>query len=160
MDKFKVGDKVYVPALGNLIYQIDKYTHADPASHPFLVENEDGDQAVFAENGRSRSGKGVPMVFHVTPENHAKLEAFYEGNFEKPPTKPTSREIIQAILDRGDRYATRWASGTHQNPDYSNAWVYIHLVSNDYYIDSRGTSWEYATPFDHTTGIEITELPT
>lgn len=157
MSEFKAGDRVYCPHFSTNVLTLVQ----SEKSNNLLAFEQANRRIAITKGGKMWDAQGmVADIVHATPETHVLLERLYGVEFEAPPVKPTSREIIQAILDRGDSYATCWASGTHQNPDYSNAWVYIRSVYDDYYIDSRGTSWGYATPFDHTTGIEITELPT
>ena len=87
----------------------------------------------------------------------AKLEDFYGDEFEKPSVKPTSREIIQAMLARGDKYVLCRATNCESDDCY---FVLIERVFEDGgYIDGEGTIWDRAKPLDSRTGEEITELP-
>ena len=75
---------------------------------------------------------------------------------------PTSREIIQAMLERGDKSVSCWVSNSSEHPDHYNFWVFINDYSEGLefpYEDTEGEQWKFATPFDHTTFQPITELP-
>ena len=89
----------------------------------------------------------------------AKLEDFYGDEFENPSVKPTSREIIQAMLARGDKPVACWVSNYDANPTIIYPWTFIVSVSDDGFIDEWGSTWKIATPYDPRTGTEITELP-
>ena len=90
----------------------------------------------------------------------AKLEDFYGDEFEKPSVKPTSREIIQAMLARGDKNVCCWVSQSDEYPTRSSHLAFIGSVDNDVFIDEYDAIWRFATPFNLHTGTEITELPT
>lgn len=152
MSKFKAGDKVYFPQKSNKVLTLkDNDTDA-----PYiLVTGTD----TFTEDGKYREIDLLPSLLHATEENRAKLEAFHSIPFETAPPKPTSRDIIQAMLERGDLCVPCWASDSDENPDYTNACVLINLVSDGGFIDSYGIERKYATPFNPITGQPITELP-
>lgn len=160
MSEFKVGDKVYLPALGAAVYQVKENGVFDPMFYPLKVVDAVGAMIVFTKKGRIRNNDGLPDVFHATEKNHAKMEAFYEVEFEKPPVKPTSKDIIQAMLERGDKCVPCWLSDYKENPTTDDQWDYAYYVEDgEKIIDVDGHAWRYATPFDHTTGQPITELP-
>ena len=157
--KFKVGDKVYFPHFGTNIL-----TFLQNARSSSLLAFEQPNKLIsITKDGKIWDAQGmVSGIVHATPENHDLLEQLYGVEFEKPPVKPTSREIIKAMLARGDMYVCCWVSDHKQEPDHSCVY---HLIS-DYdgdaasfpYLTSRGGGWKYATPFNPTTGETITEL--
>lgn len=150
--EFKAGDKVYYPKESNKVF-----TLGDNGRTVTYHLRCYGDS--FARDGRGHAQDIAPSLFHATPENHASLEQLYGIEFEKPPIKPTSLEIIQAMLVHGDKFVPCWVSNVHKHPAYVNKWTFICEVGGDYYLDEEGTKWGYATPFDHKTEQAITELP-
>lgn len=155
--EFKAGDKVYCPKLSRKVL-VPQETTEGFGYYPLTV-SMNGTHYCFTSDGRYSTLDEVPSFHHATPENHALLEQLYGVEFEKPPVEPSSREIIQTMLDRGCKYVTCWASHLREKPNYSNAWVFICSVSERFFTDGSGTSWQYATPFDPRTGKPITELP-
>lgn len=79
------------------------------------------------------------------------------------PTEPTSREIVQALLDKGNKYVPCWVSDRDENPTRLNIWVCISFVKDikhdGCFLDVNDDAWIYATPFSLETGQPITELP-
>ena len=77
------------------------------------------------------------------------------------PAKPTSREIIQAMLDIKKLPVPCWASNIDEQPSSINKWVFIDKVvdSNYPFVGRDGCHWKFAIPFDPTTLQPITELP-
>ena len=156
MNKFKIGDKVYFPKESNKVFTIEDTECT--VSYPLRFGAN-----TFTRDGRYCVSDITPSLYHATPENKAKLEDFYGIPFEPAPSKPTPKEIIKAMLARGDMYVCCWVSDHKQEPDHSCVY---HLIS-DYdgdaasspYLTSRGGGWKYATPFNPTTGETITELP-
>ena len=112
----------------------------------------------FTHDGKLYVDDALPVIYHATPEMKAKLEDFYGVEFEAPPVKPTSREIIQAMLERGDEYVPCWVSNSRE-PVCFDKWTFIYKVANGYYFDVEDTRWAYATPLDPRTDTKITELP-
>lgn len=154
MNKFKVGDKVYFPFESNRVLTVQENYDDDPN---YLIKV---DGFLLNTDGKYTDRDPVPSVVPATPEKHALLEALFEVKFEKPPAKPTSREIIQAMLARGDKSVCCWVSESDEYPTSSYHWVFICSVSDDVFIDDCDAIWKYATPFDHKTEQPITELPT
>ena len=152
MNKFKIGDKVYYPTESNKVFTIeeDEYTIRYPLR---LGAN------TFTRDGRRHARDITPSLFHATPENHKALEKLYGVEFEKPSVKPTSREIIKAMLARGDKSVCCWVSDRSENPTRMHSWAFITSVFNDVFIAEFGTTWRFATPFNPRTGETITELP-
>lgn len=160
MSEFKVGDLVYLPALGAAVYQVKENGVFDPMFYPLKAVDGNDAVVIFAKNGRTRVGDGLPGVFHATPENHESLEKLYGIEFEKPPVKLTSKEIIKAMLERGDKCVPCWLSDYKENPTTDDQWDYAYYVEDgEKIIDVDGHAWRYATPFDPRTGEAITELP-
>lgn len=149
---FKAGDKVYFPGVTDKVLTLSKNAR-DSKYYPLTA-----DGYTFTFDGNLVKDNRLPSIFHATPKNHALLEQLYGGEFEKPPVKPSSKEIIRAMLDRGDLCVPCWASDSDENPDYTNACVLINLVSDGGFIDSYGIERKYATPFNPITGQPITEL--
>lgn len=156
MREFKVGDLVYCTMHGNRIYTIhDKYDSMSEDCPLWVNDNS------FMIDGRFHANRPMPDLLHATPENHELLEKLYGVEFEKPPVKPTSKEIIQAMLERGDKCVPCWVSDCKENPGADSVLECIVGYSDDFYPFklSKGGSWKYATPFDPRTGKPITELP-
>ena len=162
MSKFKVGEPVYYPARGTQVFQLENYTGL---YYPLIITfyDDDGDEDFdsFTLEGFLSKTHKAPQIFHATPENKAKLEALYGVEFEAPPVKPTSKEIVKAYLNRGDKSVCCWASNINEQPKSINKWVFIEqVIDGDYpFVDKDGCHWKHATPLDHTTLQPITELP-
>lgn len=159
MKEFKVGDKVYFPALGGNIVEL-RENESGFAAYTLIAERC-GQYRSMDTLGRERSVDAVPSIFHATPENHELLEKLYGVEFEKPPTKPTGNEIVQAMLARGDKYVPCWLSDGHQCPNSAQEIDFVTAIADDlsYVTTVTGFEWNYATPFDPKTGEPITELP-
>ena len=153
--KFKVGDKVYCPMYGTSILKVFRNTSGcNLDSHP--LEIVVGGDDILTNDGKIINDV-IPSIFHATPENHKALEQLYGVEFEKPPVKPTSREIIKATLARGDKYVLCRATNCES---YDCYFVLIERVFEDGgYSDSEGAIWDSAEPINPHTGEEITELP-
>lgn len=159
MSKFKAGDKVYCPHVGTQIFTLEDN---DSVHYPlcFTYYDDDGCKLciTFTLAGMELKDYKTPQIFHATPEMKAKLEDFYSVEFEASPVNPTSKDIIQAMLERGDKFVPCWVSNSH-NPVYVDEWTFIYKVADTYFLDEAGAGWAYATPFDPRTGDEITKLP-
>lgn len=157
MNKFKVGDKVYCPYYGTDIFEVQPNEwDEDLDKYPLMVGAR-----TFTVHGKNYDNRPLQDIFHATPENHERLEKLYGVEFEKPPVKPTSKEIIQAMLARGDKYVCCWLSDFEQIPTVDDTcWCVVGYKDGGYpFIASNGSVWKYATPFDPRTGKEITEMP-
>lgn len=155
MNKFKDGDKVYIPMLSTKVLVVP--TNAPWGKSPYPI---DIFSTTFTIDGKIREEDKLPMIFPATEENHALLEKLYGVKFEKPPTKPTSRDIIKAMLDRGDEYVPCYVSSGIEAPNGGSYLDFIVCVHNDgRFYNKLGGGWKYATPFDPRTGEPITELP-
>lgn len=75
------------------------------------------------------------------------------------PASPTSKDIIRAMHKAGIAYVPCWVSDSDAHPTRENVWVFVQFANDEFYLDDDGTRWKYATPFDHTSGKEITEMP-
>lgn len=124
---------------------------------------------------------------YVTPLNHTTFQPITElphmnhscKAMAEPSAKPTSHEIIVAMLERvgksayhwvddtddvdfDERNVHCWVSDTVEEPSAKDKAVEIHYIEDGevrYYIDTYGQAWFYATPFDPNTNKAITELP-
>lgn len=158
MSEFKVGDKVYVPYYGTGIFIVSTNSYNEDLDiYPLMI----GAQK-FTVHGKNYDYGPLQEIFHATPENHELLEKLYGVEFEKPPVKPTSKEIIQAMLARGDKYVCCWVSDFDESPTIENYWAYISAYRDSpyHFAIPDGSRFKYATPFDPRTGEPITELPT
>lgn len=162
MSKFKVGDKVYYPDMGTKVFQLEECNSL--GNYPVCIYFGDGDSDFesFTSEGLAHRRNKLPQILHATKENQAKLEVFHGIKFEKPPVVPTSREIVKAMLARGDKYVCCWVSDGVETPTAENEWAYISDYMDDSFpfTVSSGSGWKYATPFNPRTGEPITELPT
>ena len=154
--KFKVGDKVYCPPFGTNILTLVE----SASSNSFLSFAQPNKLITITKDGKMWDAQGmVSGIVHATPENHALLEQLYGVEFEKPSVKLTSREIIKAMLARGDKNVCCWVSQSDEYPTRSSHLAFIGSVDNDVFIDECDAIWRYATPFNLHTGTELTELP-
>ena len=154
--KFKVGDKVYCPPFGTNILTLVE----SASSNSFLSFAQPNKLITITKDGKVWDAQGmVSGIVHATPENHALLEQLYGVEFEKPSVKLTSREIIKAMLARGDKNVCCWVSQSDEYPTRSSHLAFIGSVDNDVFIDECDAIWRYATPFNLHTGTELTELP-
>ena len=161
--EFKAGDEVYYPLQGTQVFQLECYSGLNyPLDATFYGDDGDEDFATFTLEGFLSKTHKVPLLFHATPENKAKLEALYGVEFEAPPAKPTSHEIIKAKLDKGMKAVPCWVSHTDKQPTSKDYWAFIKKVTEEHtpYRDKDGYGWVFATPFDPHTVEAITELPT
>ena len=172
--EFKAGDLVYYPAQGTQVFQLEGNSSL---YYPLAITfyDDDGDEgfATFTLEGFLSKTHKAPLLFHATPEMKAKLEDLHGVEFETPPSKPTSHEIIKAKLNKSTEPVPCWVSnvpGWISNvPDFTqptckNGWVFIKEVDDGRfskfpYLDATGNYWMHATPFDPHTVEAITELP-
>lgn len=159
---FSEHDKVYCPSQGTKIFTL----YSGGGTHPQPLMLYDGDIALGVFNANGCDGAvDVPKLFHATPETKEKLEDLYGVEFEKPPTPPSSREIIRAMLERGDKNVLCWVGNTRKEVESGYLWKFIteYNENSDYpYVsEGRGSvgSWVFAIPLDHRTEQPITELP-
>lgn len=160
MNKFKAGDLVYYPTMGTQVFQLDACRGRDCLPICIRFDGDEGAFEAFTSTGFVYLTDQLPKIFHATEENHALLEKLYGKEFQKPPTKPTSRDIIKAMLERGDKYVPCYVSRTYDPPNEGSYLDFIVCAHNDgrFYNQLR-SGWKYATPFDPKTGEPITEIP-
>lgn len=147
MRKFKIGDKVYCPTYDNLIHEINSYNGKGNLYIPSL--------GWFSSTGLSNNG--MPTVFLATQENYELLSQLCPSvEFEKPPVRKTSREVIQAMLDDWG-YVVCCVSDSIKSPDDKGYTELVYGLDNDneYQFIGRCNNWRYATPFDLKTGKVI-----
>lgn len=155
--EFKTGDKVYYPSKGTRVFTVSD-SNSDSIL-PIAIYEDQSLLCLFNRYG-SRSSDVLPSIFHATPENQEKLEALYGRKFEAPPVKPTSRDIIQALLNSGQKYVPCYVSSGIRAPNGGSYLDFIVCVHNDgRFYNKLGEGWKYATPFDPSTGEPITEMP-
>ena len=77
---FKAGDKVYFPRVSNKVLTLISRHHYD--LYPLAIEREYG-YISLTTNGYHAKDDAFPSIYHATPENKAKLEAFYGIELEK-----------------------------------------------------------------------------
>lgn len=164
--EFTADDLVYYPTMGTQVFQLDACRGLDCLPLCIRFDGDEGVFVAFTSTGLVHSTDQLPKIFHATEENHALLEKLYGVEFEVPPDgpiKPTSREIVRALLDKGNKYVPCWVSDRDKNPTHINMWVCICFVKDikhdGCFLDANDDTWTYATPFDLKTGKEITELP-
>jgi len=163
MKKFKDGDKVYCPKLSNKVLEVSIHAPWRESPYPIgLLGNS------FTIDGRHHDDDNLPLIFHATEENHLALEQLYGVRFEKPrpsSTPPSSREIIKAMLARGDKNVLCWVGDTPKDATSGHLWRFItdYNENSDYpYVSERGGSvgsWVFAIPIDPRTERPITEIP-
>lgn len=161
MSKFKADDLVYYPTMGTQVFQLDECRGLDCLPICIRFDGDEGVFEAFTSTGLVHLTDQLPKIFHATEENHALLEKLYGKEFQKPPTKPTSRDIIKAMLARGDKCVPCWVSDGNPQPRSTHD---IELITHvdpdlDYVTSINGTGWNFATPFDPRTLEPITEMP-
>lgn len=160
--EFKAGDLVYCP---NKSQKVHTLQCREEAHYPLVIYfDDDADAAInyqtFTFDGLSMEGDKTPDIIHATEENHALLEKLYGMKFEAPPVKPTSKDIIQALLKSGHSYVPCYVSSGIEAPNGGSYLDFIVCVHNDgRFYNQLGGGWKYATPFDPKTGEPITEMP-
>lgn len=94
---FKAGDKVYYPAMLNKITTLAKTNFA---TYPVLVildPQGKTESHYFTLDGKRYENSDNPSIFPATQEWYDRLVHVYP-DLEKPPTKQSAKEIIQAWL--------------------------------------------------------------
>ena len=157
--EFKADDLVYYPTMGTQVFQLDACRGRDCLPICIRFDGDEGDFESFTSTGFVHSTDQLPKIFHATEENHALLEKLYGKEFQKPPTKPTSRDIIKAMLERGDKCVPCYVSDVFDNPFHIHEWTFICTVAYSRFLANNKESYKYATPFDPRTGQPITEMP-
>lgn len=147
MNKFKAGDKVYYPQLSAEVLTIHK---SNSSVYPIHVTEHDFN---FTIEGKYLSGDTAPCLIPATPENHKLLEQLYGVEFEAPPVKPTSKDIIKAMLDDGWKYVPCLVSDKYIVDCASDLIEYdlIMKVLDDSF-KSTLVKWYHAFPVDPRTG--------
>ena len=163
MSKFKAGDKVYYPPKSTKVLTVYEL---DDSVYPILVDLGSRHTHTFTIDGKFYTDDALSSIFHATPEMKAKLEDLHGVEFEAPPVKPTSREVIQAKLNKSTEPVPCWVNNNSDRtqPTRKDVWAFVKEVDTDPsskfpYLDATGNWWMHATPFDHTTFQPITELP-
>ena len=101
--KFKVGDKVYCPLADGQIktLHLNEYSTSYPLT---TVEGSSDEIDIFDERGRLFV-KGMQVLYHATPENHALLSKLYPHiKFEAPPKPLTGIELAKKLIAKGHNY--------------------------------------------------------
>ena len=89
--EFKVGDFVYYPNENTQVFRLEVCSDSEIfKDFPFAIEFYDDNDNEFSYHtftikGLANINDELPLLFHATPENKAKLEALYGVEFEKPP---------------------------------------------------------------------------
>ena len=163
MNKFKVGDPVYYPEKGNKVFTLENVYGCKNETYPLCIKIDGYTEVAFTEEGLKYKYHDLPRLLHATPEVQEQLERLYGVEFEKPPVKPTSKEIVQAMLDKGEKSVPSWVSDCKEHPTADCTWVYIKKIVEgnvqSIFVDERGEEWMYVTPFNPATDEPITELP-
>lgn len=144
MNKFKVGDKVYCP---HFHHHMSKLYQSKISENLLAFETIQGNFIDITSDGKIWSEQGmVNDVFPATQEWYELLSKLYpDVNFEKPPIKKSSKEIIQALLDDGNAGVVCWVSDTAVEPTSDNYSAIITGIDNAY-TEHNATPWIYATP--------------
>jgi hypothetical protein len=96
MKEFKVGDKVYCPALSSDIFTVAPVLKAC-SKYPLVVYFATK-MTLFTVDGKIDLDGVLQSVFHATPENKALLEQLYRTEFEAPPVKLSGSDLTRAKL--------------------------------------------------------------
>ena len=150
---FKVGDKVYYPAVTNKILQVDSALRIS-----YIGTDEFVTCSGLNSDGKFHSYHQNPSYFPATLEWYEKLVHAYP-NLEKPPVKKSSKEVIQAMLDDGWLGVPCWVRDNDLNLSRGSPIEVILEIREviDYIFKTYAVSWRYATPYDPKTGKEIVD---
>ena len=162
MSNFKAGNQVYYPELSTKILTVCSSPQDEEIDYITSLYPLNVGGCTITLDGKSHTSNELPCIFHATTENQTKLEQLYNVEFEKPASKPTSKEIIRTLLDNGHKYVCCWVSDNSPNPDNDSSISMINHVDNSTFsliTEYQKVHWKYATPFDPRTGEPITELP-
>lgn len=161
MNKFKVGDKVYFPFRDTKVHTLQRYIPVGASFHKLQIVYENGVTENFIPDGRRYDAYPATALVHATPENHAMLEALYGIEFEVPPPKSTPKQIIKAMLARGDKYVLCLvADNLQQIAEGNGVPTAVTAVEEGsvFCFHTESYCWKYAIPIDQQ-GNEIQELP-
>lgn len=85
MSKFKAGDLVYCPQLGQGVFTVQASQRYP--THPFKICRDDCLAWFLTAEGKLYEFNKAAIIFHATPRTHALLEELHGVEFEKPPSK-------------------------------------------------------------------------
>lgn len=140
----KQDDLVYYPLRSNKIFKLANSRYSD-TGYPLEIHLKEFSQTITTD-GKTNSFQNVPVVFPATQEWYELLSKSYPNvNFEKPPIKKSSKEVIQALLDDGNVGVVCWVSDSTVEPTSDSYSAIITGIDNAY-TEHNTISWIYATP--------------
>ena len=101
MSKFKAGDPVYYPQLGNDVYRLQPTTFD---THPVKIYLGDKLAELFTRDGKLLEHDKTATIFHATPKNRRLLEQLHDVELESPPIKKSNGETVKTLFQTGDNY--------------------------------------------------------
>lgn len=142
---FKVGDKVYCPALSPDIFTVAPVFKAC-SKYPLVVYFATK-MSLFTVDGKIHLDGVLQSVFHATPENKALLDQLYRTEFEAPPVNLSGSDLTRAKLKETGKLILCLASdGSDENAMSSNRVVLIAKYTGRF-IEPSGVEWKYAVPY-------------
>ena len=115
--KFKAGDSVLCPSLGNDVHTLAQHSDTVNFKHKVYFVGGQGEQQVFRPDGTEYKG-GEQVIFHDTPANREAIATLYGVTYDTMPadTNPQAGEpqkAIDAILDALGRLRPHPAQTDH-----------------------------------------------
>lgn len=142
---FKEGDKVYFPTASNKIVKLEE---CEIEGFPLAIYCDEGSDS-FTTKGKIFENNSNPSIFPATQEWYDKLVHVFP-NLEKPHTKKTPREIIQAMLDDGCDCVPCFVSDDDEMTAIKKGDKVLIDMGN---IDC----WDFCIPFHHKTSKIIVD---
>jgi hypothetical protein len=141
--KFKVGDKVYFPQYGNIIYTL---VFCHDKDYPLKINSL---STTFNLSGHlTKSGKNPP-IFHATDENCELLSKLYNTGFEKPKKVLKGSELTRYLLYKGNSVLCSVSDSSEYNAIFTLPAFFLvdSITSDGFFMTDRKVKWKYAVPY-------------
>ncbi len=92
--KFKAGDNVLCPSIGNDIYTLEQI--ADPSTSRLAIRVTSGLHSFYSD-GRNQPSDPLPLLFHDTPANRQSVLALYGISYSQSNTVPKNPGATQPL---------------------------------------------------------------
>lgn len=93
--KFKAGDSVLCPSLGNDIYTLAQHSDTVNFKHKVYFVGGQGEQQVFRPDGTEYKG-GEQVIFHNTPANRQAIATLYGVTYDTMPAQSEDLKTIKS----------------------------------------------------------------
>lgn len=142
---FKVGDKVYCPALSSDIFTVAPVLKAC-SKYPLVVYFATK-MTLFTVDGKIHSDGVLQSVFHATPENKTMLEQLYRTEFEAPPVKLSGSDLTRTKLKEFGKPILCWVNDKSDEDAIPYNYVVLIAEYTDRFVTPSGVEWKYAVPY-------------